>query len=146
MTPLMLGAISVKILLCFTLTLSFPYSVTLSFCGAVFLWGSLPLMSFSCEFEVILMLGCLTTGGEEGIRKAHKKGLCNIWMFTSIGIMHQESLENNIQSIIILLETETKSLCFLPRHSNLSLHFPSHSQTNLVTLQKSDGLIKEQEL
>ena len=45
-----------------------------------------------------------------------------------------------------MLETETKSLCLLPRHSNFSLHFPSHSQTNLVTLQKSDGLIKEQEL
>ena len=57
------------------------------------------------------MLGCLTIGGEE--RKVNKKELCNISMLTSIGNMHQESLENNIQSIIILLETERKSL---PRH------------------------------
>ena len=46
----------------------------------------------------------------------------------------------------MLMETETKSLCFLPHYSNLSLHFLSHSQTNHVTLQKSDGLIIEQEL
>ena len=39
-------------------------------------------------------------------------------MFTSIGNMHQESLENKIQSTIILLES----------------------------VQKSDGLIKEQQL